>query len=280
MTAESLNQLIAKGNREVITDYYVPKNIDNERNSLQFKVFIRLNAKNLTFKNVSFLHCVFEGCYISNCVFNSCNFTGCRFIASNFHLTTFAGCDFRYATFERTHIDSEVLDSEAPREENLRMHFARSLRMNYQQIGDAKSVNKAISIELGATSAYLYKSWISKETYYKQKYGGVLKSSIQLLRWIEFWLLHAIWGNGESILKLIRSLVFVVICITVYDTLKNGNPQDLVQYWNNLTRAPAIFLGVLSPTNFTTCALSVIAGTKLVSFALFTTLLVKRFSRR
>jgi len=158
------------------------------------------------FKNVSFLHCVFEGCYINNCVFDSCDFTGCRFIASNFHQTTFAGCDFRYATFERTHIDSEILDSEAPKEENLRMHFSRSLRMNYQQLGDAKSVNKAISIELGAMSAYLYKSWISKETYYKHKYGGVLKSTIQLLRWIEFWLLHAIWGNGESILKLIRSL--------------------------------------------------------------------------
>lgn len=280
MTTESPSQLIVKGNREVITDYYVPESIENERQSLRFKVFNRLNAKDVSFKNVSFLHCVFEGCYINNCFFDSCDFTGCRFIASNFHQTTFAGCDFRYATFERTHIDSEILDSEAPREENLRMHFSRSLRINYQQLGDAKSVNKAISIELGATSAYLYKSWISKETYYKEKYGGVLKSTVQLLRWIEFWLLHAIWGNGESILKLIRSLAFVLIFIAVYDTLKNENPLDLSQYWNNLGRAPAIFLGILSPTNFSTGVLSVITGTKFVSFALLTTLLVKRFSRR
>lgn len=280
MTTESPNQLIVKGNREEIKDHYVPKSIENERKNLRFKVFIRLNAKDVRFKNVSFLHCVFEGCYINSCVFDSCDFTGCRFIASNFHQTTFASCDFRYATFERTHIDSEILDSEAPREENLRMHFSRSLRMNYQQVGDAKSVNKAISIELGATSAYLYKSWISKETYYKEKYGGILKSSIQLLRWIEFWLLHAIWGNGESILKLIRSLALVLICIAVYDILTNGNPMDLSQYWNNLARAPAIFLGVLSPTNFSTGVLSVITGIKLVSFALLTALLVKRFSRR
>ena len=280
MTTDTSDNILAKGNREVVTDYYVPNNLNDDKKNLQFKIFIRLNAKNITFKNVSFMHCIFEGCYINNCVFDGCNFTGCRFIGSNFHQTTFAGCDFRYATFERTFIDHEILESEAPREENLRMHFARSLRMNYQQLGDAKSSNKAINIELGATSAYLYKSWKSKETYYKRKYGGVLKSSIQFLRWLEFWLLHAIWGNGESILKLVRSIAIVLVCIAVYDTAKNGSPSDLKQYWDNIFRAPAIFLGVLSPSYFSTGVLSIITGIKFVSFALLTTLLVKRFSRR
>jgi hypothetical protein len=280
MTTESEKSWVAKGNREVITDYYVPKTVTDERNSLRFKVFVRLNAKDVTFRNVSFLHCVFEGCYINSCVFDSCDFTGCRFVGSNFHQTTFAGCDFKYATFERTQIDSDILDCEAPREENLRMHFARSLRMNYQQLGDAKAVNKAISIELGATSAYLYKSWISKETYYKKKYNGFFIRTIQFLRWVEFWVLHTIWGNGESILKLMRSLMVVLISITIYDTSTNGNPLDLSQYWTNFTRSPAIFLGVELPKNFSTGILSIITGIKFVSFALFTTLLVKRFSRR
>lgn len=280
MTTDTHDQLLTKGNREVVTDYYAPRNIEGDKQSLRFKVFIRLNAKDVKFKNVSFMHCVFEACYINNCVFDGCDFTGCRFVGSNFHQTTFAGCDFRYATFERTFIDNEILESEAPREENLRMHFARSLRMNYQQLGDAKSVNKAISIELGATAAYLYKSWLSKETYYKKKYGGALKSTLQFLRWLEFWVLHAIWGNGESILKLIRSLAFVLVSIAVYDTFKNGSPSDLSQYWDNLFRAPAIFLGVLSPINFSIGVLSIITSTKFVSFALLTTLLVKRFSRR
>lgn len=280
MIANSYDAWLVKGNREVVTDYYVPKDIEGEKKNLRFKVFVRLNAKNVRFKNVSFMHCVFDGCYINNCVFDNCDFTGCRFIASNFHQTAFVGCDFRYATFERTHIDSELLDSEAPKEENLRMHFSRSLRMNYQQLGDAKSVNKAINIELGATSEYLYKSVISKETYYKVKYGGVLKSSIQLLRWLEFWLLHAVWGNGESILKLMRSFALVIIAIAIYDTFNSGNPMDLGQYWNNLMRAPAIFLGVLSPDGFSRGAISMITAIKFVSFALLTTLLVKRFSRR
>lgn len=279
MTGDT-EQLLKKGNREVVTDYIVENDIENDLENLKFKIYIRLYAKKVKFRNVSFLHCVFDSCYLNDCVFDSCDFTGCRFISSNFHQTTFAGCEFRYSTFDKTFIDSEILEEEAPPQENLKMHFARTLRINFQQLGDAKSVNKAIGIELGATSVYLYKSWSSKETYYKQKYGGFFKRALQLLKWMEFTFLHFFWGNGESILKLIRSLIFVLIGIAIYDTLKNGNPLDLSHYWNNLFRSPSIFLGVLLPENFSHGALSVIYGFKFIAFALFTTLLVKRFSHR
>ena len=179
MSEKAANGQLEKGNREVITDFYVPQDIMGERDRYKYKVFIRLNAKDITFKNISFLHCIFESCYLNNSVFDSCDFTGCKFLGSNFHQTAFRGCDFRFATFERSQIDDDILISEAPREENLRMHFARSLRMNYQQVGDAKAVNKAITVELGATSIYLFKSWKSGETYYKEKYPGFLNSSVQ-----------------------------------------------------------------------------------------------------
>ena len=132
--------------RKVITDHYieVEKGDPSEQKNFAFTVFIRLNAIKITFKNVSFLHCIFDNCYLKNCVFDTCDFTGCRFLGSNFHQSAFRGCKFEFATFERTQIDDDILMSEAPREENLRMRFARSLRMNYQQIGDAKAVNKAI----------------------------------------------------------------------------------------------------------------------------------------
>lgn len=271
---------LEKGNREVITDYYVPKDVVDEQESLRFKVFIRLNAKKITFRNVSFLHCIFDSCYLNNCVFDSCDFTGCKFLGSNFHQTAFKGCNFIFATFERCQIDDDILISEAPREENLRMHFARSLRANYQQVGDAKAANKAINVELEATSKYLYKSWKSKQTYYKEKYPGFLNSSIQFLKWIEFWVLHFIWGNGESILKFARTIVITLFLISIYDTYTNGNPLDLSEYWVNFLKAPSVFLGVSSPTNFSTGALSIITGIKFISIALLTTLLVKRFSRR
>jgi uncharacterized protein YjbI with pentapeptide repeats len=142
--------------REVVTDFYVPKNVSNQPKNFAYKVFIRLNAKEKTFKNVTFMHCIFDNCYLYKCVFDTCDFTGCRFLGSNFHQTAFRGCKFDFATFERSQLDDDILMSEAPKEENLRMRFARSLRMNYQQIGDAKAVNKAISLELEATSIYLY----------------------------------------------------------------------------------------------------------------------------
>lgn len=280
-TAELVSDESLKiGNREVVTDFYFAKDVSSEPKKFAFKVFIRLNAKKITFKNVSFLHCIFDGCYFNNCVFDSCDFTGCRFLGSNFHQSAFTGCKFEFATFERSQLDDDILVSEAPREENLRMRFARSLRMNYQQVGDAKAVNKAISLELEATSIYLYKSWRSGETYYRKKYPGLINGIAQFVRWSEFWILDFVWGNGESILKLLRSILLTVIMIAAYDTNAHGNPLTIGFYWSSFQNAPAVFLGVLSPQNYTVAALSVIAGTRFVSIALLTALLVKRFSRR
>ncbi|MFG8044652.1 pentapeptide repeat-containing protein [Pseudomonas aeruginosa] len=148
-------EALAKGNREVITDLYVSKKIENEPKDYAFKVYVRLNAKKQTFLNVSFQHCVFDACYFNNCFFNSCDFTGCRFIGCNLHQSAFSGCKFDYAIFERCQIDDDILEREAPREENLKMRFARSLRMNFQQIGDAKSVNRAISLGLETCTTIL-----------------------------------------------------------------------------------------------------------------------------
>ncbi|MGH8521695.1 MAG: pentapeptide repeat-containing protein [Gammaproteobacteria bacterium] len=271
--------ILKRGNREVITDFYLDKDVSSNPSDFAFKVFVRLNAKRVTFRKVSFKHCIFDSCYLNNCVFDSCDFTGCRFLGSNFHQSAFAGCKFEYATFERCQIDDDILVSEAPREENLRMRFARSLRMNYQQIGDAKAVNKAISLELEATSIYLYKSWKSRETYYKDKYPG-LKALRQFVRWSEFWILDFVWGNGENILKLLRTIVLSVIAIALYDTGANGNALNVGDYWSSLQRAPGIFLGVTYPQSYPMAILSVISAARFVGIALLTALLVKRFGRR
>lgn len=278
-SAPSLDDILTKGNREVVTDFYVANDITSEPTRFEFKVFVRLNAKKVSFKKVSFQHCVFDGCYFNTCVFNSCNFTGCRFLGSNFHQSTFAGCDFAYATFERTEIDHEILVSEAPRAENLKMRFARSLRMNYQQIGDAKAANKAISLELKATSEYLYKSWRSRETYYKEKYAG-LKGIAQFGKWLKHWIFQFAWGNGESILKLLRTIIICILVITGYDTIAHGNAQNLSDYWNSLQSAPAVFLGISHPPSYPVVILSVITVTRFIAIALLAALLVRRFGRR
>lgn len=272
-------EALLPGNREVITDLYVSKNIENEPKDYAFKVYVRLNARKQTLKKVNFEHCVFEGCYFNSCVFDSCNFIGCRFIACNFHLSAFSGCKFGYATFERCQIDDEILEQEAPSEENLRMRFARSLRVNFQQIGDAKAANKAISVELKATAIYLKKSWSSKESYFRKKYPGWKKVS-QFFKWLEFRVLDSIWGNGESPLKLLRAVLVVHLLIAAYSTLRFGNIWDLKSYLASLAASPGVFFGLSTSHPFPTLVLSLIASIRLVSFAFLTAILVKRFGRR
>ncbi|UJW83701.1 pentapeptide repeat-containing protein [Hydrogenophaga sp. SL48] len=270
---------LKRGNREVITDFYVSADVLVEPKKFAFKVFLRLNAKKIRFEKVSFKHCIFDGCYLNNCTFDSCDFTGCRFIGSNFHQSSFTGCQFEYAVFERCQIDDDILDSEAPRPENLRMRFARTLRMNYQQVGDAKAVNKAISLELEATSIYLYKSWRSKESYYQKKYTG-FKAFSQFLKWLEFWVLDFIWGNGESIVKLARTLVLTILAISLYNTAFFGNILNIADHWESVKRAPGVFLGVSSPQEYSIGILALITATRLVGVALLTAILIKRFGRR
>jgi hypothetical protein len=268
------------GNRQVVTDHYFATSVSDEPQLYQNKVFVRLGAsKGTVFRKVSFTHCVFDACYLASCTFDSCDFTGCRFLGSNFHQSSFAGCKFWYATFERTQIDDDILIAEAPSEENLRMRFARTLRMNFTQLGDAKAVNRAISLELEATELYLRKSWSpNRGSYYRKKYPGV-RQLAQFFRWSEFKLLDFVWGNGESILKLLRTLAIVLVLIAVYDVTAAGRTLDLAAYWTSVKDAPAIFLGVQSKT-YSTVVLSLIAASRYVGLALMTALLVKRFGRR
>ncbi|NCE91525.1 pentapeptide repeat-containing protein [Pseudomonas sp. L13] len=277
--AEGYHEALKKGNRSVITDYYVHEDVSSERTEFAFKVYVRLNAKKIKFTNVSFQHSVFDGCYFNNCSFDSCDFTGCRFIGCNLHQSSFAGCKFDYAVFERCQIDDDILEREAPREENLQMRFARSLRMNFQQIGDAKAVNRAISLELEATSSYLRKSWSSSESYYRTKYKG-WKKVPQFFKWLEFKILDVIWGNGENTLKLLRAIIAVHVGIAAYDTIAFGSPWDIRDYVASFIASPGVFFGIVSPHAYPVWFSSGVAATRLLGFAFLTAILVKRFGRR
>lgn len=270
---------LEKGNREVITDLYIKKGIENEPKDYAFHVYIRLNAKKQTIRNVSFQHSIFDACYLNSCVFDSCDFTGCRFVGCNLHQSAFSGCKFDYAVFERCQIDDDILEREAPLEENLKLRFARSLRMNFQQIGDAKAVNRAISLELDATATYLKKSWSSSENYYQKKYPG-LKRVGQFFKWLEFSVLDAIWGNGENPLKLLRTILVVHGLIALYDTWFYGDAWNLKDYLASLLASPGIFFGIAAPHVYPVWVSSGIAATRLVGFAFLTAILVKRFGRR
>jgi hypothetical protein len=183
------------------------------------------------------------------------------------------------SVFERTFIDSYILDTECPGHENLKMRFARTLRMNYQQLGDAESVNKAIGIELQATEIHLHKTWHSNESYYRKKYKG-LKRVEAFLEWIRFKFLDFIWGNGESPLKFVRAALIVFFTMSLIDVWKFKDPQRISSYLQSFIEAPQVFLGTLSPSYYSSLYLTVVLFIRLVAFGFFMSIIIKRFNRR
>lgn len=266
--------MINKNNRESFADCIIDSDCSNEDYSN--KLFIRLVAKGKRFEKVDFKYSIFDSSYLRECVFDSCNFTGCRFVSANLYGSSFIGCKFDYATFERTIIDSDILDVGCPGWENLKMKFARTLRMNFQQIGDTKAVNKAIKIELAATEIYLHKAWLSNESYYRKKYQR-LKRVRMFLEWFIFKILDFIWGNGENTYKLFRTAILFLLTMSIIDVLCI-NPSS--NYFNILFEMPSIFLGILSPANYPTLYLSLIAFVRLVIMGFFMSIIIKRFNRR
>lgn len=253
---------------------------DESSVSYQHHLFTRLSAKERTFTKVSFRYSTFDGCYLRSCKFLNCDFTGCRFIATNFHGSSFGDCQFEYATFEKTQIASDILETQAPDLENLKAKFARSLRVNYQQLGDSDSVNKAIKIELEATKTHLYEAWHSKADYYrKTKYPGWKQIAV-FFEWLWFRVLHFVWGNGESAARLLRTLVVLFVLMSIYHANRVGDSGQVRAYFEGLRVAPEVYLGARSFPQYGNLYLAIIATTRLLSFAALTSILIKRFNRR
>lgn len=275
--SEKIDSMFIQSKRVNETDKWVRENV-SDRN-LSNHLFVRLVAKGRRFKNVKFQYSIFDNCYLRKCVFDSCDFTGARFTASSLYESSFVGCKFDYCTFERTVVGSEILDVGCPGYENLKLRFARTLRMNYQQLGDAKSSNKAIEVELRATEIHLFKAWRSNESYYRQKYTGLDRLKV-FIEWVDFKVLDFVWGNGESTFKLLRAVAIVLACMAVIDVMAWGEVGKVSDYVISLGKSPQIFLGILSPDAYPRSYLTAIAFVRLISIGFFMSIIIKRFNRR
>lgn len=274
-----MNKLLDMKNsgREKIEDKIFDEDLTSE--NLHNKHLVRVGSKKQTFSQVNFSHTYFENCYFREIIFNSCDFSGCKFINCNFHGSTFPGSKFDYAIFEKTFIENEILDNNCPSFNNLTLKFARTLRVNYQSIGDSKSVNKAIKIELNASKEHLYQSWKSKATYYRDKYKGRTRIYM-FFEWLNFKLQDFIWGNGESALKLVRTGILFWILFSLIDTICLKDPDRISNYFSSFCSLPSIFMGINKPVNYSEYYLTFITIMRFVGFALFTSIIIKRFNRR
>jgi hypothetical protein len=245
---------------------------------LRHHIFQRVSAKDILFQHVDFRYSTFENSYLRSCRFDSCDFTGCKFVGSSFHGSTFAGCTFDYALFERTLIDSDVLDTCAPNRENLRQRFARTLRTNYQALGDSDSVNKAILVELRATRVHKHKAWRSNEPYYRSKYPGLARVGA-FLGWLGFVVGDVIWGNGERAFNLGRTLFALVLLLAILDTIVTRDPMLVADWAAAIVDAPQVFIGTKDPA-YPGIVVAGIALLRYVMLGLFVSVLVRRYARR
>jgi hypothetical protein len=251
--------------------------VDSDWSNLQLVRFVAIKKR---FTKVNFANSTFDSCYLRDCEFDSCDFTGVRFSSANLHGAKFIGCIFDYATFERTVIDDAVLTDNCPAHENLKMRFARSLRTNYQQLGDAAAANHAIRVELDATEVHLHKAWSSNDRYYRTKYAGFLSRTKQFASWVKFKILDYVWGNGESISALLRAVIIVILAITILDLATDPAPLPSKVFFGSLWRAPQIFFGVSTPQYISPGWLTFITVLRLISFGFLMAILIKRFNRR
>ena len=243
-------------------------------------LFQRLVAKEVTFENVDFSYSIFDTCYLRKCVFQSCNFTGSRFKDSNLHGSSFAGCKFDYAFFDKTFVDPEILKVGCPGPENLRDRFARTLRTNFQSLGDYTSVNKAVQVELEAKEEHLRKAWRSKESYYRSKYRGLIRVEM-FFAWLNFKAFDYIWGNGESLWKLGRAILAILIALSLVDVAVAGrDPLRIPSYLESFARAPVLFFGILGFPEYHPLYLATVLVVRLVMVAFLISIIIKRFSRR
>jgi len=270
--------MLVESGKKILTD----QKFDSNESNSKFRncVFVRAVATRKTFTKVDFKYSFFETCYLRKCHFDTCDFTGCRFMGTQFTGSTFAGCKFDYATFERTIIDPKILDTECPGHENLKSLFSRTLRTNFQQLGYAVAANKAMKIELSATEVHLRKAWQSNESYYRSHHRGPFLRTIAFLEWMKFKALDFIWGNGENLLRLIRSVFIFVGLMAVFDVTNYGDPSQIRSYYAAFSRSIEIFVGALTPNEYWKGYLALITCVRLIAVGLFISILVRKFSRR
>ena len=269
--------MISESNRVHLVDKRCDGDVANT--PISNHLLLRFVAKDKRFTKIDFKYSIFDTCYLRNCVFDSCDFTGCRFVATNLYGSTFSGCRFDYSTFERTLVDSCILDTECPGHENLKMKFARVLRINYQQLGDATGANKAMNVELQATEVHLHKAWHSNEAYYRQKYTGLMRVRTYL-DWLQFKALDFVWGNGESTWKLLRASVIVLVGIAAIDVAIFRSNPTLHDCIRAMIESPQIFLGTFVPAGYPHLYLTLILCVRLVAFGFFMSIIIKRLNRR
>ncbi len=258
--------------KKIHQDLEITEDVSNEDFSRE--IFQRVYAVNLVFTDVSFKQCTLEQCYLRNCKFIRCDFTGSEFKLCNLRGAQFDGCKFIYSTWEKTILEENFLDCCLPSEENLARDLAQELRVNFSQIGNYPAVNHASSIEVKLTGIHLYKSAYSRESYYRSKHKG-WNRALMAYKHLKWKALDILWGNGESILRVLMSAMVVIIALATISFVGSSS-----SWLYNMEASFLGFWGVKNNISLSTYISTLLTISRFTFFGLFMAILVKRLARR
>jgi hypothetical protein len=263
------------------------------RNFDHFRVTDASGYARWKFEKCSFKYARFDDVYFRDSVFVECDFTGSKFRECNFRGARFDRCVFKYASFRDTVLDVEAILRCLPSEPNLKRDLCRSLRMNFDAIGDSDASRQVHLRELEATDAHLKKIIDSDEAYYSKKYpdwfARFVHGRIPRLREA---LLKFVWGHGESLGRLLGSGLLSVIVLSVVTSLYLGefNPSWVGTTSGVERLAVSAYFVVLSglgnsfelePASTATRLIAVVCTTVgYLYFALFVVVLSRRLASR
>lgn len=104
--------------------------------------------------------------------------------------------------------------------------------------------------------------------------------TLAFLEWLKFKVLDLVWGNGENLFRLIRSVVIVLVMMTIVDVIADGDPGRVQNYIVSFNRSFEIFFGTLIPDEYWKGYLALITCVRLVAVGFFLSIIIKKFSRR
>lgn len=269
---ESTTELIKPSFVEKLENKYVTQNkITNDFKNFKYKHFINLSSKDKIYEQVDFSYSILDNAYFRDCTFSNCKFIGTIIKNSNFKGAKFKNCTFDYSFFDKTQISINILYENSPQKENIKSSFARNLRTNFQQLGDSRNVNRAILIELDATREHLKKICYDHSSHYRDKYTGWRRAK-GFKDYYSFIFFDFIWGNGESLWKLLRTFLYI-LCIFSFIDLYYNSTLNLIRSFNLLLSGTA--LNKIPETWG-----SIFMLIRLLLMSLLTALIIKRISRR
>jgi hypothetical protein len=216
----------AYGESLLVKEEVLKENESIENVKLKFSSLVRLAMKGAKVKNGDFLQCVFDEVYARHALFENVNFSGSYFKNCNFSNSTFYHCDLSFCKFEKCDLPYKSIMSCLPSEPNIRRELARSLKVNYQGLGNKKIADIFLDIEIEANEQELMAIFKSSETYYKQRYDWGQRFS-SLFEW--GWLKAAglVWGYGHRILRLIISYLVLMSSLSILLALSHSSFKEV-----------------------------------------------------